>query len=69
MLQITGEDNDYNWTSLFEPHLETTTSLSNGLTITENDVFKQLAHNIKLTHGKCIDQQFDAAIKSLHKSE
>jgi hypothetical protein len=67
MLQMCCDDNDYNWSSIFENTNNCSVS-SRDFKFIENDVFKELTENVKKTQGRCIDEQFDLAILSLKKS-
>jgi hypothetical protein len=70
MLQMSFNDNDYNWKAIFEEKpKESLSSVDLDYKSQENDVFKELTINIKKSKGKCIDEQFDQAIMSLHKSK
>ena len=69
MLQMCCNDNDYNWSSIFEKKAKETSLSNTEYESSENDVFKEVTVNIKKTKGRCIDEQFDLAILSLNKSK
>ena len=69
MLQMSFHDKDYDWKAIFKKPEDKLSSVDLDYKSQENDVFKELTINIKKTNGKCIHEQFDQAIMSLHKSK